>query len=221
MVMSEILSKGPERFRQLIANESFRRITRHKGDYIVRQEHDITEVYWSAAAQFMLLHTALNGKTLSLGDYYLEDNFFGEIEFFSGKPCSFDVVATATTELVVIPKERFAEILLEDASISFWMNHRMANMYQSSMNIAIERSLYPLKFNIVKDIVSRCTSETRSLNHDYMYQEAQRFGCTDRAYTRIIHELIKEGLVKKGKDKSTIVPVNLDGLIDYLNQSQQ
>ncbi|WP_245907102.1 Crp/Fnr family transcriptional regulator [Photobacterium sanctipauli] len=219
--MSEILSKGPERFRQLIEKESFQRIVRHKGDYIIRQEHDVTEVYWSAAAQFILLHTALNGKTLSLGDYYLEDNFFGEIEFFSGNPCSFDVVATATTELVVIPKERFADILLQDATISFWMNHRMANMYQSSMNIAIERSLYPLKFNIIKDIVNRWTSETRSLNHVYMYQEAQRFGCTDRAYTRIIHELIKEGLVKKGEDNSSIIPVNLERLKDYISQSQQ
>ncbi|WP_338069671.1 Crp/Fnr family transcriptional regulator [Photobacterium lutimaris] len=219
--MSEILSKGPERFRQLVKNENFRRITRYKGDYIVRQEHEVTEVYWSAAAQFMLLHTALNGKTLSLGDYYIEDNFFGEIEFFSGNLCSFDVVATATTELVVIPKERFSEILLQDATIAFWMNHRMANMYQSSMNIAIERSLYPLKFNIVKDIVNRCTTESRSLSHVYMYQEAQRFGCTDRAYTRIIHELIKEGLVKKGEDNSSIIPVNLDRLVDYLNQCQQ
>ncbi|MGR5066703.1 Crp/Fnr family transcriptional regulator [Photobacterium sp. DNB22_13_2] len=219
--MSEILSKGPERFRQLVKNENFRRITRYKGDYIVRQEHEVTEVYWSAAAQFMLLHTALNGKTLSLGDYYIEDNFFGEIEFFSGNLCSFDVVATATTELVIIPKERFSEILLQDATIAFWMNHRMANMYQSSMNIAIERSLYPLKFNIVKDIVNRCTTDSRSLSHGYMYQEAQRFGCTDRAYTRIIHELIKEGLVKKGEDNSTIIPVNLEQLVDYLNQCQQ
>ena len=83
---------------------------------------------------------------------------------------------------------------------------------QQSMSTAIDRSLYPLKFNVIKDIVNRFTTQSHANNHAYMYQEAQRFGCTERAYTRIIHELIDEGLVKKGSDASTIIPVDIDAL---------
>lgn len=221
MDKAEILREGRERFRQLVYSEDFRTVRMQKGDYIIRQHQDVAEVYWSEVAQFVILHTAQNGKTLSLGDYYLENNFFGEIEFFSGNPCSFDVVATVSIDLVVIPKDRLTEILLQDGKVAFWMNYRMANMYQQSMNIAIERSLYPLKFNIIKDIVDRYTSEARAMNHAYMYQEAQRFGCTERAYTRIIHELINEGLVMKGEDNSTIIPVNLALLSDYLKKYER
>lgn len=221
MNKAEILKEGQERFRQLIENENLRTITLQKGDYIARQHSEVTEVFWSRNAQFVVLHTAQNGKTLSLGDYSLEDNFFGEVEFFSGRPCSFDVVATAEIELVVIPNDRFSEILIQEGTIAFWMSHRMSNMYQTSMNTAIERSLYPLKFNIIKDIVSRYTSSDRSVNHSFMYQEAQRFGCTERAYTRIIHELIDQGFVRKGEDPSSIIPVDVQLLVDYINDYHQ
>lgn len=212
MKKAEILQTGCERFRQVVESENFKTIEIQKGEFITRQSQQIKEVYWAREAQFSILHTAENGKTLSLGDYRLKDNFFGEVEFFSGHLCAFDAVATADVKLSVIPLERLTEIVVQDGMIAFWMNHRMSNMYQQSMSTAIDRSLYPLKFNVIKDIVNRFTTQSHANNHAYMYQEAQRFGCTERAYTRIIHELIDEGLVKKGSDASTIIPVDIDAL---------
>ncbi|MDC5818658.1 Crp/Fnr family transcriptional regulator [Vibrio europaeus] len=221
MDKNKILSDGLNKLRQLVKREQYKTLHVSKGDFIIRQHSEVNEVYWTEAAQFSVLHTSENGKTLSLGDYYLEDNFFGEMEFFSDKPSPFSVIATQDAQLTVIPKERFAEFLLEDAQVAFWMSHRMSNIYLNTMHIAMERSLYPLKFNIIKDMITRYTSGTQSRGHSYMYQEAQRFGCTERAYTRIIHELIKEGLVKKGADNSEIVPVDIDKLNDYLEQYYQ
>lgn len=221
MDKNKILNSGLEKLRQLVKGDQYKTVLVSKGDYIIRQHSEVNEVYWTEGARFSVLHTAENGKTLSLGDYYLEDNFFGEMEFFSDKPSPFSVIATENAQLSVIPKDKFAEFLLEDAEITFWMTHRMSNIYLNTTNIAIERSLYPLKFNIIKDMVSRHSSGSQSRGHSYMYQEAQRFGCTERAYTRIIHELIKEGLVKKGADNSEIVPVDIDKLRDYLEQYYQ
>lgn len=221
MDKNKILSDGLNKIRQLVKNEQYRIIQVQKGDCIIRQHSEVNEIYWSQAARFSVLHTAENGKTLSLGDYYIEDNFFGEMEFFSEAPSPFSVVATADAQLIVIPKDKFAELLISDACVTFWMTHRMSNIYLNTMHIAMERSLYPLKFNIIKDMISRHSSDARSSSHTYMYQEAQRFGCTERAYTRIIHELIKEGLVKKGPDKTGIVPVDIDALRDYLEKYYQ
>lgn len=220
MNKKQILTDGLEKLRQLIKRDNYKTLQVCKGDCIIRQHSEVKEIFWTEAARFSLLHTAKNGKTLSFGDYYLEDNFFGEMEFFSDKPSHFSVFATQDAKLTVIPKERFSEILLADPAIAFWMSHRMSNIYLNTMNIAIEHSLYPLKFNIIKDMVTRHTSDARSRAHSYMYQEAQRFGCTERAYTRIIHELIKDGLVTKNAS-SEVVPVDLDKLSDYLEQYYQ
>lgn len=221
MDKNKILSDGLNKIRQLVKDEQYRTIQVQKGDHIIRQHSEVNDVYWSEAAQFSVLHTAENGKTLSLGDYYIEDNFFGEMEFFSDAPSPFSVIATTDAQLIVIPRDKFAELLISDGSVAFWMTHRMSNIYLNTMHIAIERSLYPLKFNIIKDLVSRYSNSARSSGHAYMYQEAQRFGCTERAYTRIIHELISEGLVAKGPDKVGIVPVDIDVLRDYLEKYYQ
>lgn len=221
MDKSKILAAGLDKIRQLVTNDQYKTIQVSKGDYIIRQHSEVNDVYWTQAARFSIIQTAQNGKTLSLGDYYLEDNFFGEMEFFSDQPSPFSVIATQDAELTVIPKERFADFLLQDAQVAFWMSHRMSNIYLNTTNIAIERSLYPLKFNIIKDMVTRHTSDNRARGHSYMYQEAQRFGCSERAYTRIIHELIKQGLVKKGADNSQIVPVDIEVLSEYLEHYYQ
>lgn len=221
MDKNKILNDGLNKIRQFVKGEQYRTIQVQKGDHIIRQHSEVNDVYWSEAAQFSVLHTAENGKTLSLGDYYIEDNFFGEMEYFSDTPSPFSVIATADAQLVVIPKEKFTELLISDGCVAFWMTHRMSNIYLNTMHIAIERSLYPLKFNIIKDLINRYHNDARSTGHTYMYQEAQRFGCTERAYTRIVHELIKDGLVVKGTDKVGIVPVDIDVLRGYLTKYHQ
>ena len=221
MDKSKILAEGLSKIRQWVKNQEYRTIQVSKGDFIIKQHTQVSEVYWADNAQFSVLHTAENGKTLSLGDYHLADNFFGEMEFFSDGPSPFSVVATSDVELIAIPMDKFAELLLQDGHIAFWMNHRMSIIYLNTMSIAIERSLYPLKYNIIKDLVDRHTCNEKSQGHSYMYQEAQRFGCTERAYTRIIRELIDEGLVAKESDKSGVVPVNLDALTQSLEKYYQ
>ncbi|WP_375749420.1 Crp/Fnr family transcriptional regulator [Vibrio sp. HN007] len=217
MNKSKLLQEGLEHIRLHIKNEGYKEIRIRKGEYIVRQNQVLDFVYWASVAQYAIYHTARNGKTLSLGDYFSEDRFFGEVECFSDELCQFDIVATADTELVVISKEQLSELLIHDGKIAFWMNCNTSKLYQSSMDVAIERSLYPLKYNILKDILHRYTEVSMPLSHTYMYQEAQRFGCTERAYNRIIHELINDGLIEKERDENIINPTNIEAIKACLN----
>ncbi|KII75703.1 Crp/Fnr family transcriptional regulator [Vibrio renipiscarius] len=220
MDKTRLLQQGYEIVRAFIAQENFRRVSVNKGDYIVKQHQEVNEIYWASPAHFAIVHTAKNGKRLSLGDYSLADNLFGEFEFFSGELSPFDMIATAKTDLIAIPTQTFTELLLRETKVAFWLNHRISSIYQHTMNIALERSLYPLKFNIIKDMVTRHVSPTQSIHHSYMYQEAERFGCTERAYARIIRELIDEGLIIKSHDKSTLRPLDIERLQDYLDKYQ-
>ncbi|WP_028023281.1 Crp/Fnr family transcriptional regulator [Enterovibrio calviensis] len=221
MDKAALLQLGYETVLRFIEENQFRTLIVDKGDYILKQHQLVDEIYWASPAHFSISHTAENGKRLSLGDYSLADNFFGEFEYFTDAQSPFDMIATAKAELIVIPSAQFTELLLKDGRVAFWMNHRISTIYQHTMNIALERSLYPLKFNIINDIVARHTLPTRSIHHAYMYQEAERFGCTERAYARIVRELIDEGLVTKSHDKSTLTPVDLERLQRYLEKYQQ
>ncbi|WP_028862765.1 Crp/Fnr family transcriptional regulator [Psychromonas aquimarina] len=216
MNKGEILNEGLERLRQIAKSGEFRTVYLDKDDYIIRQHQELNEVYWFDEVHFVVNHTAPNGKTLSMGEFFIENHLTGEIEFFSEKQCQFDVITMAPTEMIAIPKERFTEILLCEAKVAFWLSHNMSGMYQETMDIAIERSLYPLKFNIINDIVRNHASAARPKRHSYMYQEAQRFGCTERAYTRVISELIDEGMLTKGPDNRSVIPVDIEMLVEYI-----
>ncbi|WP_418113206.1 cyclic nucleotide-binding domain-containing protein [Vibrio scophthalmi] len=216
-----LLQQGYEIVRTFIAEENFRRVSVGKGDYIVKQHREVNEIYWASPAHFAIVHTAGNGKRLSLGDYSLVDNLFGEFEYFSGELSPFDMIATAKTDLIAIPTQRFTELLLRESKVAFWLNHRISSIYQHTMNIALERSLYPLKYNIIKDFVMRHVMPTQSIHHSYMYQEAERFGCTERAYARIIRELIDEELIAKSHGKSTLILLDVQRLQNYLDEYQR
>ncbi|WP_194435585.1 Crp/Fnr family transcriptional regulator [Vibrio fluminensis] len=216
-----LLQEGYDVFRCFVNKQALRTISICQGDYIIKQHQTMNEVYWAAPAKFMIRHTAENGKSLSLGDYSLTDNLFGEVEYFSRKPSSFDMIATDKLELAVIPADRLRDFLLQESKAAFWLNHRIATIQQFTMTIALERALYPLKFNIIQDLIHRHSAQTPWFNHAYMYQEAERFGCTERAYARVIRELIDEGLIKKQDDKSTLIPVDIERLKAIVAAYQQ
>lgn len=212
----EILQEGLERIRLLIKSGNYRTVNIFQGDHIIKQDQHLDSIYWASVAQYGIYHTTQNGKTLSLGDYYAEDRFFGEVEFFSGRPCQFDVIANANLELVAIPTEQLTQILLQDGTIAYWLNYNTSQLYQDSMDVAIERSMYPLKYNILKDILQRYINAESGGSHAFMYQEAQRFGCTERAYNRIIHELLQQGLIIKDRSINSHIPVDVAAASEFL-----
>lgn len=199
MIKAKLLEDGLRSIRSLINHSNYREIQIEQNDYVVKQNDRLNCVYWADFAHYSIQHTSENGKVLSLGEYRSENRFFGEVEFFSDRACQFDVIASEDITLVVIPNEQLTKIITEDSIIAFWMSCNMSSVYQTSMDIAIERALYPLKYNILKDMLRRHTARASSTNHMLMYKEAQRFGCTERAYNRVIHELIDEKKKKRQK----------------------
>lgn len=216
MIKAKLLEDGLNSIRSLIKNSNYREIQIDQDGYIVKQNEFLDCVYWADFAHYSIQHTSENGKVLSLGEYRSKNRFFGEFEFFSDRPCQFDVIASEDITLVVIPNEQLTKIITADSIIAFWMSCNMSSVYQTSMDIAIERALYPLKYNILKDMLRRHTARASSTNHMLMYKEAQRFGCTERAYNRVIHELIEEGLIKKEKDTKAITLTDINKIANCL-----
>lgn len=214
----EILERGLDEILKWIARCNFKRRSVKQGQFIVAANNKVDEIYWSEEARFSIIHMAENGKTLSLGDYHSKNNFFGEIEFFSERSGCFSAIASENLELTCIPKDTLTQFFLHNGHAAFWMNHRISSIYLSTMDIASERSLYPLKYNILKDILRRENTSAPDTSHHYIYQEAQRFGCSDRAYARVIKELINDGLIKKGTIPTQLKVIDLTQIENYLKR---
>lgn len=213
--VNELAISGLENMHYFVKNNRFKKITVDSSTYIIKQNSNIDFLYWSDIAQFTLQRTAKNGKSLNLGVYCATNCLFGEIECITNDKAQFDVVALEPTELIVIPKNAFLNILKKDARVAVWHSQNIANYYQRTMNISIDRTLYPLKRTIAEDLRLRHFNQLYADNHTNVHKEAQRFGCSERAYNRIIKELIEQKIIIKKEKK--IKPYEINKLIDFIN----
>ncbi len=204
---------------QLIKKHPLKYKTFNEGELLLQQGQNIHDVLWIELGQYSIDHTTQNGRQLSLGNYFAHDRLLGEIEFLTQSPCQFDIRAIEPITAKVIPTSLLCEWLQQEPKIALWLSHSLSHNYQTTSSEAINRALFPLVYNIAKDLEQRYKRAKPQLSFDLAYKEAQRFGCSERTYSRAIHQLLDLGLVKKGQQ--TIEVVDIDALSNYLAQSQK
>lgn len=88
--------------------------------------------------------------------------------------------------------------------------------YQDTVDIFTCRMLYPISYNIALDLYHSHCHHNPVSGFRKGYQEAERFGTTDRVYRRAVKELMDKGLVERGEEGLQIR--NLAGLKAFLEQ---
>ena len=81
--------------------------------------------------------------------------------------------------------------------------------------------MLPLGYNIAKDCLLRAENNNPTLLRAYptVNAEAERFATTERAYRRVVSELVERGLVARSNDG--LKAVDLDKLSDYVDSFSQ
>ncbi|WP_064609474.1 Crp/Fnr family transcriptional regulator [Photobacterium sp. J15] len=214
MTINNIALEGHQELTKLIKNQTFK--TRHleEGDFIVKQGQTISDVYWADLGQYTIRHTASNGRCLNLGLFFSIDRLFGEVELLTGQPCQFDVIATEPMDILIIPSGTMTEMMLSDPRIAFWVSKSLSVRYQETMTIAMNRILHPLVYNVAWDIEQRHLQNIPQVNFSLVHKEAQRFGCSERVYSRVVKQLIDAKLVKKENNQLEVI--NIEKLCRFL-----
>lgn len=70
-------------------------------------------------------------------------------------------------------------ILTSHAEVGVWLSQLLSTSYQRGMARTMERSLQPL------------------VDFSQVSREAERFGCSERTYRRVINQLIEEHYIQK------------------------
>ncbi|MEC8206785.1 MAG: Crp/Fnr family transcriptional regulator, partial [Pseudomonadota bacterium] len=75
----------------------------------------------------------------------------------------------------------------------------------------------PLSFNIAKDCLARYQDETVTMLKPYpkVSAEAERFATTERAYRRVVSDLVEQGLVQR--TEQGLKPLDEDKLEDFID----
>ena len=133
--MSNILTMAEEAHAllcQLIDKHPLKYKTFNEGELLLQQGQHIHDVLWIELGQYSIDHTTLNGRQLSLGNYFAHDRLLGEIEFLTQSPCQFDIKAIESITVKVLPTSLLCEWLQQEPKIALWLSHSLSHNYQTT-----------------------------------------------------------------------------------------
>lgn len=167
------------------------------GDYLLRQGQNLEHLYWIDDGFCTVSYTAANGRRFSHGRFNIEDRLYGEIEFLTGKPIQFDIRCDGPVSVRVIPIAELEALLVQHPHVGIWLSQCLADTYQGVMDRVTSHFMYPLAYNIAKDLLLRERGNKPPIQFERVFREAERFGCSERVYRRAVSQLIENGLVEK------------------------
>lgn len=195
--IKELSKHGHALFCQLLEKQELKSKHFQPGDYLLKQGQEICELYWVGMGEYSIDHTAKNGRGLSLGLFFADNRLFGEVEFLTDTKCQFDIRASDILEAKVVPVSLISEFMQQEPMLAIWLSQSLSEKYQDTMSVAMNRILYPLIYNVAWDIEQRYLEAKPKINFAQAYKEAERFGCSERTYSRVVHQLLDLGFVEK------------------------
>lgn len=189
------------------------------GAYLLRQGQNLEHLYWIEDGYCTVSYTAANGRRFSHGRFGMGDRLYGEIEFLTEKPIQFDIRCDGPVTVQIIPVTDLEALLVRQPHVGIWLSQCLADTYQVVMDRVTSHFMYPLAYNIAKDLLLRELGNKLPIQFDRVFREAERFGCSERVYRRAVSQLIEQGLVVKHCRELKIT--DRDKLERYLAEEEQ
>ena len=197
-------------FRELLSDKQLIA----ENEHLYHQGQVVDRLIMVESGRISLRYSAENGRRFQLGAMECDEQLFGEMEFFTGYRCQLDIVAEEPLTVAVCSCERLEEALNQHPKLAIFFASAMAVDYQDMLEIFLHRMLYPIVHNVAYDLYRQHLNKQPMDGFSKNYQEAERFGTTDRVYRRAVKALIAAGLVVRTKQGIAIQ--DLDGLRKFL-----
>ncbi|WP_445947299.1 Crp/Fnr family transcriptional regulator [Shewanella sp.] len=188
-------------------------------DILITQGQAIKELYWVESGVFSVSFNAENGRRFNFGRLKAHNRLLGEIEWLTGCKSQFEVCAEESMDTVIIPLNVIEALITEHACIGLWLSQNLSNMYSNSIDFTLEQLLYPLSYNLAIDLKYQQQGLRPTLTFQQFYREAERFGCSERVFRRVVAQLQTLGLIAKIDHHIQVLDmVKLDAFIDSMEK---
>ncbi|MDN3614743.1 MAG: Crp/Fnr family transcriptional regulator [Vibrio gallaecicus] len=168
-----------------------------RGDTILEQGQPVNKLYIISVGRVAMHICAVNSRRFQLGEVKCDHHIFGEMEFFSGNACQWNVVADDDIEADVICANQLQKCITDKPNLALFFASALAYDYEESMEIYTNRVLHSIAYNIAYDLWHRARQNVFLDAFDKVEFEAERFGTSSRVYRRALNTLIEQGLIEK------------------------
>ncbi|CCQ09909.1 Predicted N-ribosylNicotinamide CRP-like regulator [Pseudoalteromonas luteoviolacea B = ATCC 29581] len=187
-----------------------------KKDVLIHQDEPLTKLILVRSGTVSFSYDVGNGRRLLLGQLDCQNTLIGEIEALSNDPCVYTVTCLSDVQYNLIELKHWRQLLLDKPELSLYTAQTIAAKFTENQKVNLDKLLLPLSYNIARDCLLRAENNHPTLLRAYptVSAEAERFATTERAYRRVVTELVDKGLIIRTPDG--LKPVDIDKLAEFV-----
>jgi CRP-like cAMP-binding protein len=187
-----------------------------KKDILIHQDEPLSKLILVRSGTVSFSYDVGNGRRLLLGQLDCNNTLIGEIEALNNHPCTYTVTCLNEVQYNLIELKHWRQLLLDQPDLSLYTAQTIAAKFIENQKVNLDKLLLPLSYNIAKDCLMRAENSNPTLLRAYstVNAEAERFATTERAYRRVVTELVDKGLIVRTNEG--LKPVDIDALGDFV-----
>ena len=192
-----------------------------KKDVLIHQDEPLTKLILVRSGTVSFSYDVGNGRRLLLGQLDCNNTLIGEIEALNQHPCIYTVTCLSEVKYNLIELKHWRQLLLDQPQLSLYTAQSIAAKFTENQKINLNKLLLPLSYNIANDCLLRAENNHPTMLRAYppVNAEAERFATTERAYRRVVSELVEKGLIVRSSDG--LKPVDMDLLEEFVESFSQ
>ncbi|MDW7549587.1 Crp/Fnr family transcriptional regulator [Pseudoalteromonas sp. SCSIO 43201] len=192
-----------------------------KKEVLIHQDEPLSKLILVTSGTVSFSYDVGNGRRLLLGQLDCNNTLIGEIEALNNQPCIYTVTCLSDVTYHLIELKYWRKLLLEQPELSLYTAQTIAAKFTENQKINLDKLLLPLSYNIAKDCLLRAENSNPTLLRAYstVSAEAERFATTERAYRRVVSELVEKGLIVRSSEG--LKPVDIDTLEAFVDSFAQ
>ncbi|MEM0514006.1 Crp/Fnr family transcriptional regulator [Pseudoalteromonas sp. YIC-827] len=173
-----------------------------KKEVLLHQDQPLQKLVLVRSGTVSFSYDVGNGRRLLLGQLDCNNTLIGEIEALNNQPCIYTVTCFSDVSYNLIELKHWRQVLLANPQLSLYTAQTIAAKFQENQKVNLDKLLLPLSYNIAKDCLMRAQNTNPTLLRAYptVSAEAERFATTERAYRRVVTELVDKGLIVRSKE---------------------
>ncbi|GAP76477.1 MULTISPECIES: Crp/Fnr family transcriptional regulator [Pseudoalteromonas] len=186
------------------------RYQQQKKEVLLHQDQPLKKLVLVRSGTVSFSYDVGNGRRLLLGQLDCNNTLIGEIEALNNQPCIYTVTCFSDVSYNLIELKHWRQVLLENPQLSLYTAQTIAAKFQENQKVNLDKLLLPLSYNIAKDCLMRAQNNNPTLLRAYptVSAEAERFATTERAYRRVVTELVDKGLIVRSKEGLQTIDVS-------------
>jgi len=207
-IFSNLSDKEIEKILEEASETSYK-----KNDLIFLEEDEGNSLFIIKSGKVKISRSSEEGKEVIFA-ILQEGDFFGEMSIFDGQSRSATVSALVDSEVIILRREDFMNLIETNPAISVSLLKEMAKRLRKSDTQIKRLSLFKAKERVASTILQLADTDkiedkdvVEIRNIPSQTELSKIAGTSREVFSKSLNDLIKDGLIKKDGRKITILDV--------------